>query len=142
MFTTQNCFQRQQAGIDVFTINLHPHLQWSSASSSRKFCSSLMLVEILWRSKATTFSHECQCFYGNSVSSCDFSGPLCVHKALVPDTRSLFSSVCGLHHLPKALNRETISCRLSWNVGPWTPDMGRASICRPENKIFSDVPNP
>lgn len=48
----------------------------------------------------------------------------------------------GLNHLPKALNRETISCRLSWNGGRWMLDAGRASICRPENKIFSAVPNP
>lgn len=47
-----------------------------------------------------------------------------------------------LSHLPKALSRETISCRLSWKLGRCSLDVGRASICRSENKILRDVPNP
>lgn len=125
-------------------INLHSKSSSSSsssASSSLKFCSSRMLVEILWISKETTFSHKCQCFHGNSLSALfqtpdRFTAPqslFCRDDQHVSD---------GLSHLPKALNRETISCRLSWNGGRWMLDAGRASICRPENKIFSAVPNP
>lgn len=51
-------------------------------------------------------------------------------------------STASLSDLPKALNRETISCRLSWKLGRWLLDLGRASICRSENKIFKAVPNP
>lgn len=73
---------------------------------------------------------------------------VCGNNQMIKSQYTLFSRryklLCDAEklHLPKALNNETISCLLSWKLGRWLLEMGKASICRSENKIFSAVPNP
>lgn len=46
------------------------------------------------------------------------------------------------YYLPKALNRETISWRLSWKDGLLFLALGIVSICLSENRILRAVPRP
>lgn len=89
-------------------------------NSDRKFFNSLTLVEILKKKKKRHVKDISNKYIWTKIDIQCF----------------------WMTYLPKALNKDTISCRLSWNDGLVLLVLGMASICLSENRIFSAVPRP